>query len=80
MRQARQTELDVVVDGCSSRAQVRWELLADGEALGNGIAGSGSQEPKLNVPRGTSSLVIRAERTDDDSCSAELVVKAVVWP
>lgn len=77
---ARQRDLDIVVDGCSGRAQVRWELLSDGEALSNGIAGSGSQEQKLNLPLGKYSLTIRAERTDDDSCSAELVVTAVVWP
>lgn len=77
---ARQRDLSIVVDGCSDRAQVRWELLADGEALGNGMAGSGSQEQKLNVPKGKSSLTIRAERIDDNSCSAELVVEAVQWP
>lgn len=80
LSQARQTDLDIIVGGCSGRAQIQWELLADGEPLGNGTAGSGSQEQKLNVPRGTSSLTIRAERIDDVSCSAELVVKAVVWP
>lgn len=77
---ARQRELGIVVDGCSGSAQVRWELLADGETLGNGTAGSGSQERKMNVPLGKSSLAIRAERINDDSCSAELVLKAVVWP
>ncbi|MFF5072373.1 hypothetical protein ACFY2R_14495 [Micromonospora olivasterospora] len=77
---ARQRDLSIVVDGCSGRAQVRWELLADGEALGNGMAGSGSQEQELNVPKGKSSLTIRAERIDDNSCSAELVVEAVQWP
>jgi hypothetical protein len=77
---ARQRDLDIVVDGCSGRAQIRWELLADGEALGNGMAGSGSQEQKLDVPKGKSSLTIRAERIDDASCVAEFVVKAVVWP
>ncbi|NGM13323.1 hypothetical protein [Verrucosispora sioxanthis] len=75
---ARQRDLSIAVDGCSDRAQVRWELLADGEALGNGMAGSGGQE--LRVPKGKSSLTIRAERIDDNSCSAELVVEAVQWP
>ncbi|GGM67263.1 hypothetical protein GCM10011608_60690 [Micromonospora sonchi] len=77
---ARQRNLGIVVDGCSGRAQVRWELLADGKALGNGMAGSGNQEQELNVPKGKSSLTIRAERIDDNSCSAELVVEAVQWP
>ncbi|MEH0931369.1 hypothetical protein [Micromonospora sp. CPCC 205558] len=77
---ARQRDLGIVVDGCSGRAQVRWELLADGESLGNATAGSESQEQELNVPKGTSSLTIRAERIDDESCSAKLVVEAVVWP
>ncbi|SFC14871.1 hypothetical protein [Micromonospora sediminimaris] len=77
---ARQRDLSIVVDGCSDRAQVRWELLADGETLGNGVAGSGSQEQELRVPKGKSSLTIRAERIDDNSCSAELVVEAIQWP
>lgn len=77
---ARQRDLGIVIDGCSGRAQVRWELLADGESLGNGMAGSGSQEQELRVPKGKSSLTIRAERIDDESCSAELVVNAVQWP
>lgn len=71
-------ELDVLVEGC---AQVRWELLADGDSLGSGVADPGHQERELNVPiKGTSSLTIRAERIDGDSCSAQFVVKAVVWP
>lgn len=77
---ARQRDLSIVVEGCSGRAQVRWELLADGEALSNGVAGSESQEQELKVPKGKSPLTIRAERIDNDSCSAELVVEAVVWP
>jgi hypothetical protein len=77
---ARQRDLDIVVDGCSGRAQVRWELLADGEALASGLAGSERQEQKLNVPVRKSSLVLRAERIDNESCPAELVVKAVTWP
>jgi hypothetical protein len=72
---ARQREVDVAVDGCSGRAQVRWELLADDEALGNGMAGS-----ELKVPNDKSSLTVRAERIDTASCSAELVVKVIVWP
>lgn len=73
---ARETDLDIVVDGCSGHAQVRWELLADDESLGNGMAGS---KQILDVPADKSSFTIRAERIDDDPCSAELVVKAVVW-
>ncbi|MGC5051404.1 hypothetical protein ACLQ2S_08140 [Micromonospora sp. DT48] len=77
---ARQRDLSIAVSGCSDRAQVRWELLADGEALGNGTAGSGHQKQELRVPQGKSSLTIQAERIDDNSCSAELVVDAVQWP
>jgi hypothetical protein len=77
---ARERELDFVVEGCSGSAQVRWELVADGEALGNGMSGPESQVQELKVPKGKSSLTIRAERIDHESCSAKLVVKAIVWP
>ncbi|MEU3269793.1 hypothetical protein ABZ639_03045 [Saccharomonospora sp. NPDC006951] len=76
--EAGTADLDIVVTGCSGRPQVRWQLLADSEALGEGVAGSEQQEQQLDVPPGKSSLTFRAERIDDDSCSAELVVKAVV--
>ncbi|MCT2582968.1 hypothetical protein [Actinophytocola gossypii] len=75
----READLDIAVRGCSGRAQVQWELLADGELLGRGVTGSDSSEQISDVPASVSALTVRAERIDDDSCSAELVVEAVVW-